>query len=380
MSAIKKTERLTSLDAFRGLAIAGMILVNNPGSWAHIYDPLEHAEWHGWTPTDLIFPFFLFIVGVAMTFSLSKLRRHNVSKVEIYKKVLRRTLILFGLGLFLNAFPFVQFESLRAIDYSSLRIMGVLQRIALCYLFASIIMLEFRKPLWHGAWAFGLIIFYWIVMFTIPVPGHGAGDLSMEGNLAAYLDQLILPNHLWKPGWDPEGLLSTIPATGTVLFGILTGHLLHKGWSNGQKFLAMAIAGILGIISGYVVNIWFPINKGLWSTSYVLFTAGMALLILALFYWLIDMKGIKKWAKPLVVYGMNAITVFVLAGLLSRLLTLIKIPVSGGSISVKGYIYHHLLTPIASPVDASLIYAVIYVIFWLGMMWMLYRRKVFIKI
>ncbi|MDZ7681281.1 MAG: heparan-alpha-glucosaminide N-acetyltransferase domain-containing protein [Fodinibius sp.] len=220
---VQRTERLVSLDVFRGITIAGMILVNNPGSWSHVYPPLLHAEWHGWTPTDLIFPFFLFIVGVAMTYSFGKMFEQGISKSEIYKKVCQRAAILFAIGLFMAIFPLVRFDPLRLYDFSTMRIMGVLQRIALCYLFASIIYLEFRNIGAQLFWLIGLLAGYWLVMTIIPVPGHGAGNMSQEGNLAAYIDQLIMTDHLWKPGWDPEGLLSTIPAIGTVLIGLLTG-------------------------------------------------------------------------------------------------------------------------------------------------------------
>ena len=380
MTAVKKSERLVSLDVFRGITIAGMILVNNPGSWSHIYKPLGHAEWHGWTPTDLIFPFFLFIVGVAMTFSFNKLEEKEVPKSEIYKKIVRRFFILFGLGLLMAIFPLVRFEPLRLYDFSTMRIMGVLQRIAVAYLFASIIFLEFRKIKYHTYWAFGIIIFYWIIMKTIPVPGFGAGNLTMEGNLASYIDNLIMPNHLWKPGWDPEGLLSTIPAIGTVLFGILTGHLLHSDLSKNDKTIYMFFLGNIGLVAGLIVDVWFPINKGLWTSSYVLFTTGFALHFLAMCFWLIDIKGYKAWAKPFVIYGMNAIAVFVLSGLMAKLLYMIKIPVAGSSISIKGFIYEYLLLPIASPVNASLLFALLYVAFWLWMMWILYKREIFIKI
>ncbi|MBS1271976.1 MAG: hypothetical protein MAGBODY4_01112 [Candidatus Marinimicrobia bacterium] len=380
MAAVKKTERLVSLDVFRGITIAGMILVNNPGSWSHIYKPLAHAEWHGWTPTDLIFPFFLFIVGVAMTFSFNKLESNGVPKKDVYKKIVRRFFILFGLGLFMAIFPLVRFDPLRLYDFSTMRIMGVLQRIAVAYLFASIIFLEFRKAKYHAYWAFGLIIFYWIIMKTIPVPGYGAGNLTMEGNLATYIDNLIMPNHLWKLHWDPEGLLSTIPAIGTVLFGILTGHLLHSDLSKKDKAIYMFIFGNIGLVTGLIVDVWFPINKGLWTSSYVLFTAGFALHFLAMCFWLIDLKGYKAWSKPFVIYGMNAIAVFVLSGLMAKLMYMIKIPLADGAVSLKGLIYEYLLLPIASPINASLIYALLYIGFWLWMMWLLYKRNIFIKI
>ena len=378
---VRRRERLVSLDVFRGITIAGMILVNNPGSWSHVYPPLLHAEWHGWTPTDLVFPFFLFIVGVAMTYSFNSMLDKGMQKKEIYRKVLIRSLLLFGIGVLMTIFPLVRFEPLRFFDFSTMRIMGILQRIGLCYLFASVIYLEFRKPKYQAAWAVALIGIYWIMMMTIPVPGYGAGDFSMEGNLAAYVDQTIMGRHLWKPGWDPEGLLSTIPAVATVLAGMLTGHLLRSDqFSKKGKAVYLFLAGNTALAAGLVADIWFPINKGLWSSSYVLFTAGFALICLGFCYWLIDIKSYKKWARPFVILGMNALAVFVLSSLAAKLLYLIPIPEVWGAASIKGIIYTQLLLPLASPINASLLFAVLYLIFWTWVMYLLYKRKIFIKL
>lgn len=377
---VQRKERLVSLDVFRGITIAGMILVNNPGSWANVYPPLLHAEWHGWTPTDLIFPFFLFIVGVAMTYSFGKMFERGTSKTEIYKKVVKRSAILFGIGLFMAVFPVVRFDPLRLYDFSSMRIMGVLQRIALCYLFASIIYLEAQKIKKQLIWVIALLGGYWLLMTVIPVPGHGAGDLSREGNLAAYVDQLVMADHLWKPGWDPEGLLSTIPAIGTVLLGLLTGELLRSEQSRKDKVIQMFLFGNLGLVAGLIIDVWFPINKGLWTSSYVLFTGGFALHFLAICYWFVDMKGYRKWTKPFEVYGLNALAVFVLSTLMAKLMYVIPVFTSDGQTTIKGLIYDNLLLPVASPMNASLLFAVLYVLFWLWIMWIFYKRKIFIKI
>jgi len=377
---VQRKERLVSLDVFRGITIAGMILVNNPGSWSHVYPPLLHAEWHGWTPTDLIFPFFLFIVGVAMTYSFSKMFEKGISKTEIYKKVFKRSAILFGIGLFMAVFPVVRFDPLRLYDFSSMRIMGILQRIALCYLFASIIYLEFQKIRSQFIWLMGLLGGYWLLMSVVPVPGHGAGDLSREGNLAAFIDQLVMTDHLWKPGWDPEGLLSTIPAIGTVLLGLLTGELLRSEQSQKEKVIQMFLYGNLGLAAGLIIDVWFPINKGLWTSSYVLFTGGFALHFLAICYWFVDMKGYRKWTKPFEVYGLNALAVFVLSTLMAKLMYVIPVYTSDGQTTIKGLIYDNLLLPFASPINASLLFAVFYILFWLWIMWIFYKRKIFIKI
>ncbi len=364
--------RLVSLDAFRGLTIAGMILVNNPGSWSHVYAPLLHAEWHGWTPTDLIFPFFLFIVGVAMTFSFGKLLSRSESKKPIYRKILWRTLILFGLGLFLNGFPYFNFETIR--------IPGVLQRIAVVYFFASMITINSNIK-GQAIASVALLLFYWLLMHIIPVPGFGAGDLSMQGNAAAYIDRMILGGHTWKETWDPEGLLSTIPAIATALSGVLVGHLLRSGLDKRDVAGWLFVGGWAAIIVGWFWGIIFPINKNLWTSSYVVFTSGAAMQFLGFCYWLIDVKSMRKWATPAVVFGMNAIAVFVLSGLVARLTTLIKVGAGdGGQVSLKGWIYETIFASWAGPLNGSLAFSIVNLLFWLLVMWVLYRRRVFVKI
>ena len=280
---------MASLDVFRGLTIAGMILVNNPGTWDAIYSPLEHSKWDGLTPTDLVFPFFLFIVGVSITLSLARRADAGGSKRDLYVKIVRRTLIIFALGLVLTAFPYN--------DPATFRIPGVLQRIAVCYFFAAIIFLNTR---WRAqaAVAAALLLLYWAAMKLIPVPGYGAGDLSMAGNLAAFVDRSVFGRHTWKPLYDPEGLLSTIPAVATTLCGVLTGQLLRSRRAPLEKVAAMFVAGAGCMIVGWAWNYWFPVNKALWTSSYVVLTAGMALELLAACYWLVDIKGCRRWAKP----------------------------------------------------------------------------------
>lgn len=363
--------RLESLDAFRGLTIAGMILVNNPGSWSHIYPPLRHAEWNGWTPTDLIFPFFLFIVGVAITFSLRKqLATHDRS--YIYRKIIRRTILLFALGLFLSGFPYY--------NLAKIRIPGVLQRIALVYFFAAVIALNTR---WKTqAWIMaGLLIGYWGLMKLVPVPGFGAGNLTPEGNLGAYIDRHLLGGHLWKGTWDPEGLLSTLPAIGTALSGVLTGVWLQSGRDKREIAGWMFTAGWLAIVAGLFWGIAFPINKSLWTSSYVLFTSGAALQFLAFCYWLIDVKGLKRWSYFAIVYGMNALAVFVLSGLLARILIYVKLPGADGiRHSLKSILYQQFFLSWADPINASLAFAIVNILFWFLMMHILYRKRIFIKI
>lgn len=362
---------MVSLDAFRGITIAGMILVNNPGSWSQVYPPLLHAEWNGWTPTDLIFPFFLFIIGVALTFSLEKqLASHN--RKYVYLKIFRRTLIILGLGWFLSLFPFFHF--------AKLRIPGVLPRIAVVYCIASIITLNttIKGQAWTAA---SLLVIYWGLMKLVPVPGYGAGDLSVEGNLAAYIDNYLLHGHMWKKTWDPEGLLSTIPAIATALTGVLTGHLLHSKKTKEEITGWMFVIGWIAIIVGLFWHIVFPINKSLWTSSYVVFTSGAALQFLGFCYWLIDVKGIKKWAKPAIIYGMNSIAVFVLSGLVAKTMIYTKLAQPDGSeISVWSWVYKNLFVSWADPINASLAFAITNILFWLGMMAILYRKRIFIKI
>jgi predicted acyltransferase len=366
---ISATSRLLSLDVFRGITIAGMVLVNNPGTWESIYWPLRHAEWHGWTPTDLVFPFFLFIVGVSIALALGNRAEQGGSKRDLYLKILKRTLIIFAIGIFLNGFPYFSLPELR--------IPGVLQRIAVCYFFASIIFLNTR---WRTqiAIAIGLLLIYWILLAFVPAPGFAAGDLTKEGSLASFVDRVVLGKHVWAQAkvYDPEGLLSTIPALVTALIGVLTGSWLRTEKSRVEKAAGMFVAGAVLVAIGWGWNSFFPINKALWTSSYVLFTGGLALQFLAFCYWLIDIKGYRRWAKPFEIFGMNAIALYVGAGLMAELFGLI--PVGGQPLG--GWIFANLFASWMSPVNASLAFAISFVLVWLFFMWLLYRKKIFIKI
>jgi predicted acyltransferase len=366
--------RMLSLDVFRGITIAGMILVNNPGTWNSIYWPLEHAEWDGWTPTDLIFPFFLFIVGISITLAFARRVETGSDERALTLKVVKRAAIIFGLGLFLNGFPYFHL--------TEIRIAGVLQRIAVCYLVASLIFLKTR---WRAQaiTAAALLLLYWVLMTVVPVFIFGASDLSKEGNLAAHVDRWLLGKHIWKGGvvYDPEGLLSTIPAIATTLCGVLTGHWLRSRRTQFEKVGGMFFVGACAITIGWVWHFWFPVNKSLWTSSYVVLTAGMALQLLAICYWLVDIKGYRAWAKPFIIFGVNALALFVFSGLLARLMGLIKIPRGDGpSLALQPYIYKTLFASWAAPLDASLLYAIVYIFFWLLLMWLLYRKNIFIKV
>lgn len=371
---MKPSNRLISLDVFRGMTIAAMTLVNNPGTWSSIYWPLEHAEWNGWTPTDLVFPFFLFIVGVSITLAFGRRIEERGVTRDLYIKVIKRSLIIFGLGLFLNGFPHFHL--------ATIRIPGVLQRIAVCYLVASLIFLGTRVRT-QLIIALALLVFYYILMTKVPAPGFAAGDLTKEGSLASYVDRIVFGPHIWKQGkvYDPEGILSTIPAIATTLFGILTGHWLRTERTQYEKVAGLFVAGAVCVMIGWAWNPFFPINKALWTSSYVFFTAGLALQLLGLCYWVIDIKGYRRWAWPFEVFGVNAIALFVGSGLMVKLMEMIKITAPDGSRdSSQGWIFDHLFLSWASPVNASLAYAIAFVLVWLFLMWLLYRKNLFIKV
>ena len=366
-------ERLISLDVFRGITIAGMVLVNNPGTWSSIYWPLDHAEWNGWTPTDLIFPFFLFIVGVAIPLAFGRRLESGGSQRDLYWKIIKRTLLIFALGEFLAGFPYFHL--------STIRIPGVLQRIAVCYLFAAIIFLK-TKVRTQVIIAIALLVIYWLLMTRLHAPGFAAGDLTKEGSLASFVDRTVFGPHIWRQGkvYDPEGILSTIPAIATTLFGVLTGQWLRTTKSQYEKVAGLFVVGACCVVIGWCWNPFFPINKSLWTSSYVFFTGGFALEFLALCYWLIDIKKYQRWAKPFVVFGVNAIVLFVGSGVMARLMGLIKLPWGDGQISLQGWIFQKLFIPWAAPVNASLAFALCFILLWLGLMWILYSRKIFIKV
>ena len=374
-SPIAPAPRLQSLDAFRGLTIAGMLLVNNPGSWSNIYPPLAHAPWNGWTPTDLIFPFFLFIVGVSMTLSYAKMLDRGASRNDLMLKSAKRAALIFLVGLALHSFPWVGY------DFSNIRIPGVLQRIAVAYLFASAIYL-FVPSIKGRVIAVALLLYgYWFVQTLVPVPGGLTGVLQPGLDLGAYIDRAVFTtDHIWKSAktWDPEGLLSTIPAIGTALLGAFAGTWLKSDRTQTEKTLGLFIAGFVGMIAGSMWGWSFPINKNLWTSSYVIFTAGVACQLFALCYWLIDVRGYRAWSKPFVIFGMNAIAAFWLSGAFARVIGMIK--VGPEDVALKTFIYRNYFLSWATPINASLAFAVAFVLLWLGIMWVFYRNRIFIKL
>src|SRR5690554_554675 len=378
-SDLKQSSRLLSLDVFRGITIAGMILVNNPGTWSAIYPPLRHAEWHGCTPTDLIFPFFLFIVGVAIPFALGKRMEKGEKHGKIILQIIRRSVILFLLGLILHSFPFGLLG--HNFDLSTLRIPGVLQRIAVVYLITAILFLKtnYKTQVYIGA---AILIIYAMLMQLVPVPGVGYPNLEPTTNLAAWLDNKLLAGHLWSASkvWDPEGILSTLPAIVSSIMGMITGWWLRQDKDKTIKTVWLFVMGSVCMTLGYVWDGWFPINKSLWTSSYVLYTGGLALLFLGFCYWFIDVRKTRWWIKPFQVYGMNAITVFFLSGIVGRLMHFIKITEAERTVDLKSYLFNNLFLSWLEPINASLLWAIMYILVWLGLMWILYTKKIFIKV
>jgi predicted acyltransferase len=384
-----RPERMVSLDVFRGATIAAMILVNDPGSWSHIYPPLEHAEWNGWTPTDLIFPFFLFIVGVSLTLSFASRIARGLTRGALAIHVVRRSALIFAIGLFLNGFP--------EFDFGSIRIMGVLQRIALCYLVAGLHYLATfqsesaaeRPARVHAnlrvtaAVAVALLVGYWALMTFVPVPGYGAGHLGKEDNLGAYIDRTLMGGHLWGESvtWDPEGFLSTLPAIASVLIGILAGEWLRSNRRAGRKALGLAAAGLALLVAGQLIHPYFPINKNLWTSSFVVFTGGFAMLALAACYWIVDVRAWRAWAAPFLVFGMNAILAYALAALVSEVSTDFEfLNFRGRETTLHGWTYDKYFVPHASPVNASLGFAVFFVAVIFALLWPFYRGKLFLRV
>ena len=368
---MNNTQRYLSLDVFRGMTIATMILVNNPGSWSHIYAPLKHSEWHGCTPTDLVFPFFLFIVGVSMFFSFAKYGSTLNSKSLF--KVLKRTALIFVIGLFLNSFP--QWQA----DYSKLRIMGVLQRIALAYGIGSLIVLSLNKK-WLPYIALSILIVYWGILYFF----GGSDPYSLAGNIAPKFDSLILGEaHLYTGfglPFDPEGLLSTIPSVATVIIGFLAGDLISRT-EKSKLPLHLLLFGAGGIATGAIWAVFFPINKPLWTSSYVVYTAGWACVIMAILIWIIDLKGYSKWTSFFVVFGVNSLFIFAFAGIWARiLLKLIKIHEGDKIISGYNWLYQNIFQPIAGDINGSLLFALSHILVFWFICYVLYKKRIFIKV
>ncbi len=361
--------RMVSLDAFRGAIMALMVLVNTPGTGQAVYGPLQHAEWNGWTPTDVVFPSFVWIVGVALTFSLSKRMAEGVSRRELFARVFRRAVIIYALGLFLYGFP--------RFDLSTLRILGVLQRIAICFLAASAIYLT-TGVRGQIAWIVSLLAGYWLLMALAPVPGYGAGNLDVERNFAHYVDRVVLGAHNYRQTktWDPEGFVSTLPAIATALFGILAGHVLRLKRDLAERTTWLFVAGNLLLALGQICDQWLPINKKLWTSSFSLFMAGLDFVMSAIFLWIVDGLGHKRFVKPFVILGMNAIAVY----MASELLDVTLESIHAGPVTLRVWLYQTLFAPLAAPINASLLYAIAYTLLMFLIAYGLYRRGWFLRV
>ncbi len=366
------TNRILSVDIFRGITVAAMILVNNPGSWGHVYAPFLHAEWNGLTPTDLIFPFFLFIVGMSITLAYTKKKAVGVDG-KVYKKIVSRTIKLLVLGLILAgftlSFPFFK-------DFSTLRLPGVLQRIGVVFFIASILFLNVNWKVLIAIFI-SILIGYWYVMTQIPINGQPP-LLDKVSNLATVIDTQVLTRaHMWRV-YDPEGLLSTIPAVATSIFGMLFGKILiSQNRSNQEKLVFFIVIGIIALVVGYVFSIVFPLNKALWTSSFVLVTGGWACLVYALIYFITDILKQTKWGTPAIIFGSNAITVFFLSGVIARLFGMIKV---ADNTSIHGFLYGHLSSIITNLKLSSLIYSILVIAFYYLVALVLYKKKIFIKV
>jgi len=377
--AAPASARLISVDIFRGLCVAGMILVDNPGSDEAAYWPLKHAKWNGWTPADLIFPSFLFLVGVSLVFSFCARLRGGESRPQIFAHVVKRSLILIAIGLVVNVSPII------GVDLHAWRFEGVLQRIALCYLAAAILVLWTSRRAQLVA-IVACLIGYWVILRFVPVPGLGVPGqdfpfMDPDRNLVAWLDRTLFPGRLYNGTRDPEGIISNIPALATTLMGVMTGYWLRSEKKPPAKVAVMLVFGTVSLTAGLVWSHWFPINKNLWTSSFVLLTAGFALMFLALLYWILEIKQWRKlWTIPLLVFGMNAIVGFVADALVWGPGYTFKLTGENGAAVTWHEAAQARLISWASPANASLLYSVGAVLFCWTLMWFLWRKRIFVKI
>lgn len=391
-------ERLLSLDVFRGLTIAGMLLVNNPGSWANIYEPLEHAAWNGWTPTDVIFPFFLFIVGITTHLSVAARRERGDEDTEIVRSILRRGALIFLFGLLLNFFPGFTWANVagnpdatfleRIADrVAHLRIMGVLQRIALAYTLAALFTL--RTTLKTQVIILAALLFgSWFAFTLLPVPGTGLlgywGNNVPQLTLEGWLDRMVLGKHMWVGATthDPEGILSTFAAAGTAMLGVMAGRwIADRPRPLEERLNGLFAVGAFAMVVGLMWHWSYPINKNLWTSSYVVFAAGMASVTLATVMWIVELQDQTWWTRPFVMFGMNPIVAFVGSGIMARLIySIIRVPLDGKPVSLVEYIYRRLLVTWLPPRTASLAFAIAFDLFWLAILSWMYRRRIFLKV
>jgi predicted acyltransferase len=368
-------QRYLSLDVLRGLTIALMIVVNTPGSWETIYPPFRHAAWHGFTVTDLVFPTFLFVVGNALSFSM---RKFEQQESEFLNKIFKRTALIFLLGLFLNAFPFVTRTNgeLTLIDFSSVRILGVLQRIAICYGIGALVIHYFKA---RGALIFSALALlgYWAILYFF---GDQPDPYSLEGNAVLKLDLLLMPAKNIYQGYgipfEPEGILSTLPAVVNVIAGYFAGRFIQQAGNNINTVIRLALAGVLLTIVGLVWDVFFPINKPIWTSSYVVYTVGLGLLILAAIMLLIEVAGFKKWTYFFEAFGKNPLFIYVMAGVVIEAMGLIQVD----GVSLKGWLYRNLFTSWLDGQNASLLFAFSYMLLMWLLAYLMDKKKIYIKV
>lgn len=365
--------RILSLDIFRGMTIMGMIIVNTPGSWSFAYPILRHSEWNGCTPTDLVFPFFVFAMGFAAVLSITKRLQKGVPKKKLVLQLLRRSAIIFLLGLIINSFPFN--------NLPDIRIPGVLQRIAIVNLICGLFLIYSEiRVIWYISGI--LLAGYWALMTLVPVPGFGPANLDPTTNLAAWIDRLILGKHVWvyTKLYDPEGILSTLPAIVSGFIGVLAGNSFMKSKMESDKLSNLVIFGNILIISGMVWGMLFPINKQLWTGSYVLYTSGLAMVVLGIIYWIVDIKRLRQFASPFLAFGTNPIVAYFGSEIGAILLGIIHIPGIEPKISVYNWLFNQYLCLGLSPINASLLGAVLFTGFWLLVVYLMYRKNIIVKI
>ena len=354
--------------------MALMVLVNNSGDGSHTYGPLNHSDWNGWTITDVVFPSFLWIVGVSMTLSLGGRLDRGVAKSALMLQAFRRAAIIYALGLLVYMVPFF--------DFSTMRILGVLQRIGICYFIASAIYLWTPKVRAQIVWIVSLLAGYWLIMMLIPTPGYGAGRLDLEGNISHYVDRIVLGAHNYSgtKTWDPEGIISTLPAIATALFGILAGHVLRLRKSLPERTTIMFLAGNALMALGLICDIWLPINKKLWTSSFSLFMAGLDFVLLAGFVYLVDGRGYRRVVQPAVIMGMNAISIYMLSELLAIGLGTVRWRTGATTTNLQTWLYKTCFAPLASPYNASLLWAVVFTLLMYAAAYGMYKKKWFIRI
>ncbi len=381
-------ERYYSLDVFRGATVALMILVNNPGSWSNTFSPLAHASWHGCTPTDLVFPFFLFAVGNAMSFVMPQLQQGNSS--EFWKKVIKRTILIFLIGLFLNWSPFVKWSDTGLVfkPWENVRILGVLQRIALCYFFASVIIYygKSRMALFIGMM---ILVIYWVLSFALGAAGH---PYSLSGYFGNAIDFNILGiSHIYKGEgvpFDPEGLTSTLPAIVQVIFGFLVGEYIQLKGKNFEMLAKLLLTGVVLVLVGFIWDFSFPINKKIWTSSYVFYTSGLAIVTLSMFIYLLEFNNAKgKWSQFFDVFGKNPLFIFVLSGFLPRVLALLRwvdhVDEKGEPVYTNAlpWFYQNVCKDVTSDLRiGSLLYALCMIAFMGTIAYLLDKKKIYIRV